>query len=58
VNEEKFSKSSIRNKSTAALKVFFTYFMSARKLNENRYQVQMEREIFNCKTPLIQVFFT
>jgi hypothetical protein len=58
MNEEKFSKCSIHNKNTAALKVYSSYFMSARKLNENHYQVQMEREIYNCKTPLIQGFFT
>jgi hypothetical protein len=32
--------------------------MSARKLNENHYKVQIERETYNCKTPLIQGFFT
>jgi hypothetical protein len=52
MNEEKFSKCSIYNRNTAALKVFSPYFMSARRLNENYYQVQMEREIYNCKTPL------
>jgi hypothetical protein len=58
MNEEKFSKCSIHNKHTAALKVCSPYFMSTRKLNENHYQVQMEREVYNCKTPLVQGFFT
>jgi hypothetical protein len=58
IMNEKFSKSSIYNRNTTALKVFSPYFMSARRLNENHYQVQMEREIYNCKTPLIQGFFT
>jgi hypothetical protein len=42
INVEKFSKCSIHNKHTAALKIYSPYFMSARKLNENRYQVQMK----------------
>jgi hypothetical protein len=58
MNEEKFSKCSKHNRNTAALKIFSFYFMSARRLNENHYQVQMEREIYNCKTPLVQGFFT
>jgi hypothetical protein len=39
MNEEKFSKSQVVTKSTAATKVFSPYFMSARPLNENYYQV-------------------
>jgi hypothetical protein len=58
INKEKFSKSSIHKKSTAALKVFSSYFMSARKLNENHYQVEIKKKIFNCKTPIIEGFFT
>jgi hypothetical protein len=38
MNEEKFSKSQV------AMKVFSPYFMSARPLNENYYQVQMENQ--------------
>jgi hypothetical protein len=58
MNEEKFCKNSIIKRETAKLKIFSPYFMSARKLNESHYQVQMEKDAFNCKTPLIQGFFT
>jgi hypothetical protein len=58
MNEEKFSNSQVVTKSTAAMKVFSPYFISTRPLNENYYQVQMEKSTFNCKTPLIQGFFT
>jgi hypothetical protein len=53
MNEEKFCKSYIVKRETAKLKVFSPFFMSARLLNENHYQVQMEKDSFNCKTPLI-----
>jgi hypothetical protein len=43
MNEEKFSKSHVVSKNIAAIKVFSPYFMSARPLNENYYQVQMEK---------------
>jgi hypothetical protein len=46
---QNYSKCSINNKHTAALKVFSPYFMSAGKLNENHYQVQMEREYITVK---------
>jgi hypothetical protein len=58
MNEEKFSKSQVVTKKVAVLKVFSPYFTLACRLNENHYQVQMERETYNCKTPLIQGFFT
>jgi hypothetical protein len=58
MNEEKFCKSFIVRRETAKLKVFSPYSRSARLLNENCYQVQMEKEAFNCKKPLIQGFFT
>jgi hypothetical protein len=58
MNEEKFCKTCIVRRETAKLKVFSPYFMSARLLNTNCYQAQMEKESFNCKTPLIQGFFT
>jgi hypothetical protein len=58
MNEEKFSKSQVVSKNVPTMKVFSPYFMSARPLNENYYQVQMEKETFNCKTPLVQGFFT
>jgi hypothetical protein len=58
MNEEKFSKSQVVAKNLAAMKVFYPYFISARPLNENCYQVQMEKSTFNCKTPLIQALFT
>jgi hypothetical protein len=57
MNEEKFCKSFTIRRETAKLKVFSPYFMSARLLNENCYQVQMEKDSFNCKTPLIHGFF-
>jgi hypothetical protein len=57
MNEEKFSNSQVVTKSIVAMKVFSPYFMSARPLNENYYQVQMEKETYNCKTPLVQGFF-
>jgi hypothetical protein len=58
INEENFSKSQVVTKKVAALKIFSPYFMLARPLNENHYQVQMEKETYNCKTSLIQGFFT
>jgi hypothetical protein len=58
MNEEKFCKSSVVTKNTAAIKVFSPYFISARLLNSKYYQVQINKETFNCKTPLVQCFFT
>jgi hypothetical protein len=58
MNEEKFSKSQVVTKNVAALKVFSPYLMLARPLNENYYQIQMEKSTFNCKTSLVQGFFT
>jgi hypothetical protein len=58
MNEEKFSKSQVVTKNVAAMKVCSPYFMSARPLNENYYQVHMEKSTFNCKIPLVQGFFT
>jgi hypothetical protein len=52
INEEKFFKFQVVIKKVAALKVFF-YFMSAPPFNENFYQIQMEKEIYNCKIPLV-----
>jgi hypothetical protein len=47
MNEEKFCKSCIVKRETAKLKVFSPYFMSARLLNTNCYQIQKEKESFN-----------
>jgi hypothetical protein len=57
MNEEKFSKSQVVSKNITSMKVFSPYFMSAKPLNEDYYQVQMEKQVFNCKTPIIQGFF-
>jgi hypothetical protein len=42
MNEEKFSKCFVCNSVTSESKQYSSHFLSARKLNENNYQVKME----------------
>jgi hypothetical protein len=58
MNEEKFSKCFVCNSVTTESKQYSSHFLSARKLNENNYQVKMENSTYGCRTPLTQGFFT
>jgi hypothetical protein len=58
MNEEKFSKCFVCNSVTTESKQYSSHFFSARKLNENNYQVKMENSTYGCRTPLTQGFFT
>jgi hypothetical protein len=55
MNEEKISKCFICNTES---KQYSTHFLSARRLNENNYQVKMENTTYGCRTPVTQGFFT
>jgi hypothetical protein len=58
MNEEKFSKCLMCKSVTTESKQYSSHFLSARKLNENNYQVKMENSTYGCRTPLTQRFFT
>jgi hypothetical protein len=58
MNEENFTKSSICDRNKTFLRQLSPYFSSTRKLNDNQYQVQMVPQTYECKTPIIQGFFT
>jgi hypothetical protein len=58
MNKEKFSKCFVCNSATTESKQYSSHFLSARRLNENNYQVKMENSTNGCRTPLTQGFFT
>jgi hypothetical protein len=58
MNEENFGKTKLKNKSQTFHEVMKDTYKTARKLNDDLYQVMVSANTFGCKTCIQEGFFT